>query len=422
MTIITGTSQFQQMFQNQIYEVVRVGDRNFIMPVVKLSGDSQILSTLENAGHASPLNSTSEPLATGTSFTGEWEDVSDYESVTVATKTDQDGQFAIQFSPNGSDVDGSLLRYYRIGQIEPPHRFSVTRQYMRIIFTNTGDSAQSYLRLQTLLNNIQPLNIPVDSVMSQDYDAVATRPTDYKHEVALGRRQGSVLWNKFGYNNDVDTGTEVVASFGGSFTPLTTPTTLTIDSTSPQDSPGGTGCKSLYIYGIDENRDIQEELVPLNGTGSVTTASLWLGINREAMFLCGASQGNVGTITTIATTTGSVMAQMPAGEGVTQQCIFHVPRNYQFVAEWLRINSLKQTNQNPRITVKMWVYSALSNGKQEVYKIDMDTSVANDVSEDPNLPFPISEQTVIWLEATTDKDDTIVNARFSGIIVRDVDA
>jgi hypothetical protein len=70
----------------------------------------------------------------------------------------------------------------------------------------------------------------------------------------------------------------------------------------------------------------------------------------------------------------------------------------------------------------MWVYSALSNGKQEVYKIDMDTSVANDVSEDPNLPFPISEQTVIWLEATTDKDDTIVNARFSGIIVRDVDA
>jgi hypothetical protein len=140
------------------------------------------------------------------------------------------------------------------------------------------------------------------------------------------------------------------------------------------------------------------------------------------MFLCGASQGNVGTITTIATTTGSVMAQMPAGEGVTQQCIFHVPRNYQFVAEWLRINSLKQTNQNPRITVKMWVYSALSNGKQEVYKIDMDTSVANDVSEDPNLPFPISEQTVIWLEATTDKDDTIVNARFSGIIVRDVDA
>lgn len=241
---------------------------------------------------------------------------------------------------------------------------------------------------------------------------------DYNTEVAVGKVAGAELWNKFGYNNDIDIGTEVIASWGGTFTPLTTATTLIIASSSANDTDGGTGCNSVYISGIDENRDEQFELVTLNGTTSVVTATTWLGINRMAMFLCGTGQVNAGEINVIATTGGSTMAQMPASGGVTQQCIFHVPRNKTFVMEWLRINSLKQTGgSSPVITAKVWVYSAVSNGKQEVYKVDIDTSVTNDVSENPQLPFPVTEQTVVWMEVTTDQNNTIVNGRFSGILI-----
>lgn len=50
-------------------------------------------------------NSSTSTLTTGTTFTGTWEDVSEYESVIIAVKTDQNGVFYIDFSPDGSNVD-----------------------------------------------------------------------------------------------------------------------------------------------------------------------------------------------------------------------------------------------------------------------------------------------------------------------------
>jgi len=386
-----------------------------------------VVDAIEKQNAVSVLNSSTTALDNGEAYTGTWEDVTKYPSIKIAVKTDQDGYYEIQWSPDGTNVDSTLTRYYRTAQIEPPHKFENMRRYVRVIFYNNSGTNQTYFRLQTILSNSASLlNIPLDGTMSQDYDSISTRPSDFNTEVSLGRRQGYSLWNKFGYNQDIDIGTEVVASFGGTFDPITTETTLTIvsDSTDDDGDPAGTGCNSIVVYGIDANEDEVIEVVTLNGTTNVVTTSEWLGINRVAMFLCGSGKTNAGNITITATTGGSTLAQMVAGGGVTQQCIFYVPRKHQFIAEWLRVNTLKVTgqgNQNPIVTVKLWVFSRISNGKQEVYKVDIDTAITNDVSENPLLPFPISERTVVWLEATTDKDDTTVNARFSGILVNDVD-
>ena len=231
-----------------------------------------------------------------------------------------------------------------------------------------------------------------------------------------GNSAGDGLWNKFGYNNDVDTGTEVVASFGGTFTPLTTATTMSIVSTSANDDDGGTGCNSIVIYGIDEDRNEQIELITMNGLAPVVTASTWLGVNRVVMFLCGSGMVNDGDINITSVNDASYMAQMPANEGVTQQCIFHVPANKSLITSWLFINVLNR-GKNAELTVKMWVYSAVSNGKQEVFKVDIDTQNSNgSVQLNPNLPFPITEKTVVWLDCTSDTNDIIINARFSGIL------
>ena len=369
-------------------------------------------------------NSSDTLLAAGVAFTGEWEDVSRFDSVVIAVATDQDGGYVIQFSPDGTNIDSSLSRSYRTANINAPHRFTITRQYCRVVFTNTSASDQTYLRLQTTLGSYPELNAPLDSTLAQDFDAFPVRPSDYNTEVALGLRQGHTLWNKFGYNPDVDVGTAVIASWGGTFTPLTTATTISIVSTSTADDrdPVGTGCGSVALYGLDANRDAVIEVVTLNGTTPVVTASTWLGLNRVAMYLCGTGQVNAGTITATAVTGSSTMAQIPASGGVTQQCIFHVPRNTQFIMEWLYANSLRQAGQDPKVTIKMWVYSTVNNGKQEVFRSGMDTSVNNTIDINPQLPFPISESSVIWMEATTDKADTIVSGRFSGILIKDAGA
>jgi len=368
-------------------------------------------------------NSTITPLTSSSVFTGAWEDVSAYNSVVVAVKTDQYGSYSVQFSPDGTNQDSTLTRYYRTNQIEPPHRFTITRKYCRVVFTNDSPSDQTYIRLQTTFGTKGDLNAPLDSTLSQDFDSIAVRSTDFHAEVALGLRQGAQTWNKFGHNDDIDTGTEIIASWGGTYQFITSGETIDIVSTSTADDDGGTGVNSIVVYGVDENWDEQTEVVTMNGTTTVTTSSQWIGINRVAVFLSGSGQTNAGDINVTATTSGYQMAQMPLGDGVTQQMIFFTPQNHVFLAEWLHFNAIKTSGGgNPEIIIKGFVYSAVNNTKQEVYRGKMDTQRTNDLDVSPPVPFPISEKSIFWCEATTNTSNTQVSGRFSGELYRDKDS
>lgn len=371
-------------------------------------------------------NTTATLLNSGATFTGAWANCLSYESVVIAVKTDQNGTLTLEFSPDGTNADSTLTRYYRTTQIEQPHRFSVARKYFRVSFTNTSASNQTYLRLQTLLSNTQPLNAPVDSVMSQDYDATAVRPTDYHYEVALGRRQGATTWNKFGYNSDVDTGTETIWSAGGTFSKMTAAATLSVVSTDANDDgdPAGTGANSVIIYGVDANWDTQTEVVTLNGTTPVITSATWLGVNRMSIYLAGTGETNAGVITATATGGGSTLqAHIPIGEGSTQQAFFFVANNHQFLADYLKLNSEKTSGgSSPKVRFKGWVYSVVSNAKYLVFNSLIDTTVENSHEVHPSQPFIIGEKSILYFEATTDTNDTFTSCRFSGILVRDIDA
>lgn len=367
-----------------------------------------------NYSIGSTLNSSTTLLTASSTFTGTAE-LNDYPNVMVQVATDQNGTLYYDFSNDGTNWDTTLTFYYDTNRINPPHNVVKSYRYFRVRFKNTSTTDQTYLRLYTTYGVLNTLTSPINATVSDNFDATIVRPTDYFTEVAMGKRQGRSLWNKFGYNNDVDSGTEVIASWGGTFTPLTTATTLTISSTDISDTSAGTGCNSIVVYGVDANRNEQIEVITMNGTTDVITVSTWLGINRVAMFLCGTDKINNGEITITATTGGSTMAQMPADGGVTQQCIFHVPQNFTFVTKWLWVNVINK-GKDAELTVKMWVYSPISNGNQEVFKLDIDTQKTTEpVSVNPDLPFPISEKSVIWLECTSNKADVIINARFSGI-------
>lgn len=377
-------------------------------------------------GKVDTNNSSSALLNAGAIFTGTATDVSVYSDMVVSVSTDQDGTYTIQFSTDGTNWDSTLTRYYRTNQINVPHRFAITRKYMRVTFTNTSASNQTYLRLQTLLGSTGDLNIPIDATMSQDYDSISVRPTKYEYETALGRRQGSTTWSKFGYNVDVDSAaTEVIAAFGGTFTPLLTASTLTIVSSSASDDglPAGVGANSIVIYGVDANRVAQTEVVTLNGTSNVVTSTTWLGVNRASIYLAGSSLSNVGLITITETTGGSTQATIPIGEGSTQQAIFFTQASHNFLADFLRINGEKAgSGASPKIRVKGWVFSAVSNAKYLVFNELLDTSAENNLTLNPSQPFTIGEKSCLWFEATTDTNDTFISCRFSGIEFKNVNA
>lgn len=367
-------------------------------------------------------NSSTAALTSSSVFTGTAQDALGYDSLVVAVATDQDGTLQVQFSTDGTNWDSTLTRYYRTARINAPHRYTLTRRYFRVVFTNTSASNQTYFRLQTLLGDKSELNATTDSTLPQDFDATVVRPTNFTYEVALGRRQGFSTWNKFGYNDDVDTGTEVLAAFGGTFTPLASASTLTIVSSSTDDDSGGIGANSVVISGVDENWDPQNEVVTLDGTTPVVTTTEWLGINRAAIYLAGTSKSNVGTLTITATTGGSTQATVPAGQGTTQQLIYFVANGHQALADWLLLNAEKITGgTTPKVTFKGWVFSAVSNAKYEVFRQLVDTNTDDHIELRPSQPLVFGEKSCFWIEATTTVDNTSVAGRFSLILARDAD-
>lgn len=384
------------------------------------------------SGTTSVGNSTTTLLTASSTFTGEWEFVGNYNSIVVSAKTDQDGTYFIEFSPDGVNTDSSLIRYYRTNQIEPPHRVTITRNYVRVRFTNTSSSDQTFLRLQCLLGDKIELNVPLDATMAQDYDAIATRPTDFTTEVALGKRQGASTWNKFGYNEDIDSAAaEVIASYGGVFDQkLTNAETMDIVSTSTDDTnSSGTGARQLVIFGVGgdsaSDRNDIVDVIALNGTSTVTTTKLFWGINRMTIFTSGTGDSNIGTITATASSSGNTMAEMPALEGTTQQCIFYVPESHQFLTTWLYLNVIKSSGGgSPDVTFKAFVYSEVVDSIFEVYRDSIDVSGGSplNLTLTPPEPFVIGEKSIFWIEAETTANNTSARGRFSGKLIRDIGA
>lgn len=373
--------------------------------------------------YISTNNSSTSTLTNGSTFTGTWEDVSKYESIIVAVKTDQDGVFYIDFSPDGTNADSTLTRYYNTPDIEAPHRFTITRQYFRVRFTNDSGSAQTSFRLQTSVKaQSTELNAPIDSTLARDFDSIVVRPTDYATEVATGIRQGAVTWNKFGYNTAVGGTNEVIAEFGpASPNIMTSADTLDVVSSSANDTSAGTGVRTILITGIDENSELQTETVTMNGTTPVTTTNSWLGVNRVVSLTAGSGGVAAGTIT-IDDNGGTVgtQATIPAGGNVTQQCIFHTEANSTFLMTFLYFDVLKGGG-SPIAKFTLFSYSRATGLVYEAGRFTVDTSVETSKTIPFQDPLVFGAREIIYLSGNSSPSAEI-QGRFSGKLIKSASA
>ena len=252
--------------------------------------------------------------------------------------------------------------------------------------------------------------------MATIHELLENLTEDNIYEIARGRISGATVWNKFGYNNDVDTGTEAVWSQGGAFTYLTTASTVNVVSTSAQDTlTTGTGAWTVLIYGVDSNWDDVIEVVVMNGTNNVESSNSYYGINRMVVYNTGTNDSNVGTITATATSNATVQAHMPAGEGTTQQCLFTIQKEHTAMMAFVVLNALKLSGGggSPRVTFKLWAYSHVTGSKYEVARTLLDTDIENTIPLPMPIPLVFTGRQTIWWEATTDTNNTEVGIRFS---------
>tara|TARA_R110000787_G_scaffold49859_4_gene119266 strand:- start:9949 stop:11349 length:1401 start_codon:yes stop_codon:yes gene_type:complete len=366
-------------------------------------------------GIQSSVNSSTTPLTSAATFTGTAE-LNSYSDVMVYVATDQNGTYYVEFSSDGINWDTSLSFIYDTNNINAPHTFVKAERYFRVRFTNTSASSQTYLRLSTYYGSFNQLSIPLNGTISGNYDSTPTRPTNYRYEVAMGRRQGRTTWNKFGYNDNISASANIIASFGGTFNIMTSADTLNVVSTANNDSSGGQAARTIVLVGIDSNGDYQDETVTMNGQTPVTTTNTWVGINRAYVASVGNSNYNQGDIT-ISDTSAiyGTQAQIPSMIGVTQQCIFFVESGHKFLSDWITVTASK-TGVTPFVQINGYVFSRSTNIRKQIFTQRLGGGSASDVQLTPSQPFVIDENDVLYFEATSDKTNTKLSMRFSGIL------
>jgi len=259
------------------------------------------LQTNKGAVAPSVGNSTAIALGIAGVFTGAWE-LNPEEDVLLAVRTDQNGSIALQFSPDGINID-STITYPVTANITEVHRLVKGYRYFRAVFTNNSGVAQTFLRLSISYGQFGPLTSSLNSNTSIQADAIVIRDPYSGIEAAQGNVRGITTISKFGRNSDIDTGSlpEDVWEGGGLYTgqPIGTTEVVQAFSSSALDTAAGTGARTIRIYGLRSTTSVVEssEDIILSGVTPVASLLTWYRIYRMQVLTAGTLASNQGVIT-----------------------------------------------------------------------------------------------------------------------------
>lgn len=185
------------------------------------------------------------------------------------------------------------------------------------------------------LNHIQKVEGTIDAndIITQDQKAVVARIIDMETQIAHRLLDGFSIVNKFGYNPDIDTGTTPEDVWGGSgvYTgfPQGIVETLTVVSTSANDTLAGTGAQRIRVIGLDANFDVLQEDISLNGLTGATSVNQFSRVHTAFVIQAGSGQVNAGALTvrhTVATV--NVFLVMDIGRNQTNSSAYTIPDGY----------------------------------------------------------------------------------------------
>ncbi len=158
-------------------------------------------------------------------------------------------------------------------------------------------------------------------------DALRTSPvSDYFKDVANGLDSSVSRFSVEGIIPDISTADPLreVWAVSQKFVYKTVNATVSIASTSPNDTAGGTGAQEYTIVGVDEDFNEVTTIVASNGLTTVDITG-YIFINKALVSKSGSVETNEGQIDFVHT--GDIINRMLPLTGVTNTAIFYVPIN-----------------------------------------------------------------------------------------------
>ena len=368
-----------------------------------------------NIGSSS--NTTTTPLSPSQEFIGPWENV-DERDIIASIECDTNATSYLEFSDD--QINSVSVPPEGHPLFPGNHEFHVKEKAGRFfrLRIHNGLTAMTYLRAYCYYGQYRTPTASLNQSLPGDADATTTRPSDFTDEVVIGKREETlqdVIFGERSVLNIADSPALIIPdNTTNSPTIVTTPGTYTILYTPASDGLGTTGALTLQITHIDHNGERAVDNHTLSNTGSDVTSFSGYGINKVVVTSSGAAAGidnaNVAAISFTETAGGGVLNYMAAGEGITKALIFYCPFNATTILKSTRFTALKLSGSNPVFTWHGFVYIRDTGITLNPYDERMDSALVNRIEED--VEFPVPPGGVVWMEATTDKDASVVSGRF----------
>jgi hypothetical protein len=254
----------------------------------------------------------------------------------------------------------------------------------------------------------------LDDFLSQVATEVNDMQVPFYTRVAQGTVPGYSSFSVFGYNPDVDQTEESVWPDGGVVPHPTTDSQLTIVSTSTDDdgSPAGTGARTVYIEGLDENYEIVSETVTMNGTTGVTTTNSYMYVNQFYVVTVGTGGANAGEITAKVSTT--LYDLIATGYNTRTTAHYCVPAGYTaYLSEG--IFTAGQDSGTTGVTGYL-----KQHGPDGIVRVGAVVAINNgSVQYDFANPYVVPEKNCIGASAVGSSNNNLISAYFNILLVQD---
>lgn len=236
---------------------------------------------------------------------------------------------------------------------------------------------------------------------------------DYSISIASGNLEGVAYIEKFGMNTDVDADMETIWDGGGLYVYLSSPETMIVTSSDSEDSPTGTGARSVEVQGLDADYNVTTEIIPLGSTGATSFIRVFRAKVQEA----GASLVNEGTISIISSDTSTPKAQIVVNGGVglgqTFMAVYTVPAGKTaYLTQWTVGSGKQNTDAVAFLTCKEH-----ANGLPAFNSKDVITVSATTHSKNYTIPLMFPEKSDIEVRAYSGTNNSLVSSTFNIILI-----
>lgn len=202
-----------------------------------------------------------------------------------------------------------------------------------------------------------------------------------------------------------------VWNFGGVLEYLDSAETMNIQSTSVNDTTGGTGARTVRIIGLnDDFNEIQED-VELDGVTPFSTGKSYLRILLMIVISSGSSQTNEGGITATSDISGLVQRFIGVGNSISHNSHFTVPRGKRLLVLQYDMNITELTGAPSRVLISQQVKPPGSNTWLVMFQRQIDTRTSNNFNIEQRVCYMLNEGTDIRLQALASTDSVEVHTR-----------